>query len=110
MSLQHSFPIISMLVVFLSEFYSVIDNCDTGALDSFIEKYKACSIDAISQFASGLMMDYEAVKNCIIYKDISNGAVEARNSLTKMYHRRCRGRAGIELLQAYALVDQAIAG
>ena len=110
MTLQNSYPIISMLVLFLSEFYSVIDNCDTGALDSFILKYKDCDIDALSQFAKGLEMDFEAVKNCIIYKDVSNGAVEARNSLTKMYHRRCRGRAGLELLQAYALVDQALAG
>jgi len=99
-----------MLVLFLSEFYSVIDNDDIGALDSFIEKYNNSSIDALSQFACGLTMDYEAVKNCVIYKNISNGAVEARNSLTKMYHRRCRGRAGIELLQAYALVDQELAG
>ena len=106
--IQHKYPIISILVLFLSEFYSVIDNSDICALDSFIGKYKASSVDALSQFANGLEMDYEAVKNCIIYKDISNGAVEARNSLTKMYHRRCRGRAGIELLQAYALVDQKI--
>jgi transposase len=97
-------------VLFLTEFYFFIDSCDIIALDSFIEKYKASSVDALSQFASGLEKDYEAVKNSLVYVSISNGPVEARNSLTKMYHRRSRGRAGIELLQAYSVVDQDRAG
>lgn len=108
--LQARYTIISTLVLFLTEFYFFIDNGDICALDSFIEKYKASSVDALSQFANGLANDYEAVKNCLVYVDISNGSVEARNSLTKMYHRRSRGRAGIELLQAYSVVDQIRAG
>ena len=87
-----------------------MDNRDVEALNSFIEKYKASSVDALLQFATGLEMDYEAVRNCLIYNDISNGIVEARNSLTKTYHRRSRGRAGLELLQSYILLDQQIAG
>jgi transposase len=98
-----------MLVLFLTEFYSIFDNSDISALDSFIEKYKTSSVDALVQFANGLEKDYDAVRNSLIYTDVSNGAAEARNSLTKMYHRRCRGRGGVELLQAYALVDQKIA-
>jgi len=104
--LQVQYSIISTSVLFLSEFYSFLDNRDVGALDSFIEKYKASSVDAFSQFANGLEKDYEAVKNSLIYNEVSNGPVEARNGLTKMYHRRSRGRAGIELLQAYSVVDQ----
>jgi len=95
-----------MLVSYLTEFYSFIDDSDISILDSFIEKYKASSVNALSQFANGLEKDYEAVKNSLVYKNISNGPTEARNSLTKMYHRRSRGRAGIELLQAYSVVDQ----
>ena len=96
-------------MLFLTEFYFIIDNCDISALNLFIEKYKASSVDALSQFASGLEMDYEAVKNSLVYNDISNGPVESRNSLTKMYHRKSRGRAGLELLQAYILINQQIA-
>ena len=108
-TIQSQYMIISALVLFLTEFYFIIDNNNIDALNSFIEKYKTSSIDALSQFANGLEMDYEAVKNSLIYKDISNGPTEARNSLTKSYHRRSRGRAGLELLQAYILIDQKIA-
>ena len=108
--LQAQYSIISTSALFLSEFYSIMDNRDVSGLDSFIEKYKASSVDALSQFANGLEKDYEAVKNSLIYSEVSNGPVEARNGLTKMYHRRSRGRAGVELLQAYSVVDQKIAG
>lgn len=103
--MQSRYEIIAMSVSFLSEFYHFIDNSDVSALDTFIEKYRASSVDAFSQFANGLQKDYEAVKNSLIYGDISNGPTEACNSLTKMYHRRSRGRAGIELLQAYSVID-----
>jgi transposase len=48
-----------------------------------------------------LLKDYEAVKNSLIYKDISNGPLEGTNSQIKMKHRRGGGRAGMELINAY---------
>jgi len=104
--LQFRYSIIPALVKFLAEFYFIIDNCDISALNLFIERYKTSDVDALSQFATGLEMDYEAVRNSLTYCDVSNGPTEALNASTKMYHRRSRGRAGLELLQAYILYDQ----
>jgi len=103
---QNMYPIIATLAQFLIAFYYIIDNSDIAALDSFIDKYSNCDIDSLSQFAKGLAKDYDAVKNCLIYPNVSNGATEARNGITKMRHRDCRGRAKLELLQAYILLRQ----
>ena len=103
---QNIYPVIAVLTQFLIAFYSIIDNSDIAALDLFIAKYSSCEIDALSQFAKGLTKDYDAVKNSLIYKNVSNGATEARNGITKMQHRDCRGRARLELLQAYILLRQ----
>ena len=82
--------------------YSVVE------LDSFITKYKSIEIAPLAQYASGLLNDYEAVKNSLIYKDISNGPIEGINSRIKMKHRRGGGRAGIELINAYNVQKRAI--
>ena len=80
---------------------------DVAALDIFIEKYKDSDIDAISQFINGLMKDYDAVKNCLLYPHISNGPIEGINSRTKFVHRRGSGRASVELLCAYRVLATA---
>ena len=54
-------------------FYEVMLSVDVNKLDAFICKYKNDSIEAISVFASGLKKDYDAVKNSLIYQQISNG-------------------------------------
>lgn len=95
------YPVIMILVIFLSDCYMVFDDYSTVELDSFITKYKGCEIASLSQYANGLLNDYEAVKNSLIYKDISNGPSEGMNSRIKMKHRRGGGRAGIELINAY---------
>ena len=95
------YPVIMILVVFLSDCYKVFDDYSTVELDSFITKYKGCEIAPLAQYANGLLVDYEAVKNSLIYKDISNGPSEGMNSRIKMKHRRGGGRAGIELINAY---------
>ncbi|MBS3948854.1 MAG: transposase, partial [Dethiobacter sp.] len=45
-----------------------------------------------------------AVKNSLIYGDISNGPLEGVNSRIKAIHRRSSGRAGIFLLNAYMVL------
>jgi transposase len=95
------YPVITDLVSFLSDCYKIFDEGSTIELDSFIFKYKDCGIAPLSQYAKGLLNDYEAVKNSLIYKDISNGPLEGVNSRIKMKHRRAGGRAGIELINAY---------
>ena len=73
-------------------------------LDQFIGEYQSDSIEAISVFASGLKKDYEAVKNCLLYPQISNGPMEGTNNKIKMMRRRGYGRAGIELINALGVL------
>jgi hypothetical protein len=102
--LEVLYPIIRILIVFLVDCYAVFDSRDVEALDAFIAKYKVCDIDALSQFANGLLKDYDAVKNSLIYNEISNGPTEGCNTRLKMTHRRCGGRADLELLNAFAVL------
>lgn len=96
-----------MLVRFLSDCYHVFDAADPAALDAFIQQYQDCAIVPLAQYATGLWKDYEAVKNSLIHKDISNGPLEGVNSRIKMKHRRGGGRAGLELLNAYNVLTVA---
>ena len=94
------YPVITTLVNFLSDCYNVFD-ADDAELDAFIHTYKDCEIDPLAQYAKGLLDDYDAVKNSLIYKNISNGPIEGVNGRIKMKHRRGGGRAGIELINAF---------
>jgi transposase-like protein len=105
------YPVIGMLVQFLSDCYHVFDAADPAALEAFIQQYQACEIGPLAQYATGLEKDFEAVKNSLIYREISNGPLEGTNSRIKMKHRRGGGRAGIELLNAYnVLTAEDLAG
>ena len=102
-----------MLVQFLSDCcYHVFHAADPAALEVFIQQYQACcEIEPMAQYATGLEKDFEAVKNSLIYPEISNGPLEGTNSRIKMKHRRGGGRAGIELLIAYnVLTAENLAG
>ena len=61
-------------------------------------------IPKYSQFANGILDDYNAVQNSLLYPDISNGPIEGINSRIKMKHRRSVGREGLELLNAYMVI------
>ena len=98
------FPITSALIAFLVDCYAVFDSCKIEALDAFINKYSNCDIDALSQYVNGLTKDYDAVKNCLIHREISNGPSEGCNNRIKMIHRRSGGRADLELLNAFAVL------
>lgn len=101
------YPVIHILVAFLTDFYSWLDMNDEAGLENFIGKYRDSEIDAISQFVNGLIKDYDAVRNCLLYPHISNGPIEGINSRTKMVHRRGGGRASVELLCAFRVLASA---
>ena len=90
--------------MFLIDFHAFLDKNDVSLLDAFIDKYSGSELIHVAQFASGLVKDYDAVKNCLLYPHISNGPIEGINSRTKYIHRRGGGRAGIELLNAYRVL------
>ncbi len=93
-----------LLIAFLTDVYHVFDSCDIAALNNLIQKYRESDIDALSQYVKGLAADYEAVKNSLVYPDISNGPSEGLNSRIKFIHRRSGGRASVFLLNAYMLL------
>lgn len=73
---------------------------DVDKLNRFISHYQCDSNEEIALFASGLRKDFEAVKNCLLYPNISNGPMEGTNNKIKMVRKRGFGRAGLELLNA----------
>ena len=79
-------------------------SAEVNKLDAFICNYQNDSIEAISVFASGLKKDYEAIKNSLLYPEISNGPMEGTNNKIKMLRRRGYGRAGLELINALAVL------
>src|SRR5665648_595810 len=85
------YPVITILVIFLSDCYKVFDDYSTVELDSFITKYKGCEIAPLAQYANGLLSDYEAVKNSLIYKDISNGPSVIAGRLLSLVKRSDHG-------------------
>ncbi len=95
------YPVIGMLVQFLSDCYHVFDAADPAALTALVQQYQACEIGPLAQYATGLSKDYEAVKNSLVYPEISQGPLEGINSRIKMKHRRGGGRAGLERFNAY---------
>lgn len=103
--LGERYPITDFLREFLVDCYYVFDSSEVTQLDKFIIKYKGCGISSLEQYVKGLEADYEAVKNCLIYRCISNGPTEGCNSRIKMFHRRSTGRAGLDLLNAYIILS-----
>src|SRR5665648_195168 len=91
------YPVITILVIFLSDCYKVFDDYSTVELDSFITKYKGCEIAPLAQYANGLLSDYEAVKNSLIYKDISNGPSVIAGRLLSPLKRKV-GRSRYKLI------------
>jgi transposase len=102
--LKNKHKIISHLMIFLFAFYEIFILSDIHKLDAFIKTYKNDSNAVIVTFASGLLKDYDAIKNCLIYTEISNGPMEGTNNKIKMIRRRGYGRAGLELLNALVVL------
>jgi transposase len=99
------YPVVTYLTEFLADCYRVFDNAEVEGLDRFLNKYKESEYEPVKKYANSLTSDYSAVKNSLIYNDISNGPLEAHNNRIKFKHRRCGGRAGLDLLNAYFVLS-----
>ena len=66
-----AYPLIAVLVKFLSECYAVVDAADPAALTAFIQRYQDSEIGPLATYVAGLQQDYEAVANSLRYPDIS---------------------------------------
>ena len=71
---------------------------EVAKLDRFIAAYLHDPREPLAAFAAGLQKDYAAVKNCLLYPDISNGPVEASNQPENQNGEGTYGRVGLELL------------
>ena len=74
-------------------------------LTAFIEKYKTCGLISFERYAKGLGEDITAVENAILKRNISNGPIEGINNKIKLLRRTRYGRAGIELINALAVLS-----
>jgi transposase len=99
--IKTEFPVVPYLTEFLQDCYRVFDTGEVEGLDLFLNKYKDSEYEPVKKYANSLIADYSAIKNSLIYKNISNGPLEAHNNRIKFKHRRCGGRAGLDLLNAY---------
>jgi transposase len=61
--------------------------------------------EPVARYANSLRADYAAVRNSLLYPNISNGPLEGHNSRIKFKHRRSGGRAGLDLLNAYFVLS-----
>ncbi|MCL2153998.1 MAG: transposase [Oscillospiraceae bacterium] len=99
-------PVCGHMVQFGLDYHNFMDNNDPAALLEFIEKYRNSSYWRLAQFANGLQMDIDAVRNTLLRPDISNGTVEGINNDIKRDKRVCCGKAKIDLLSAKMLLRQ----
>lgn len=74
-------------------------------MTAFINNYKACGVDSFERYARGLDKDFDAVRNAILNRGISNGPIEGINNKLKLIRRTRYGRAKIELINAVAVLS-----
>jgi transposase len=101
------YPIVAYLTAFLADCYHVFDSANPVEFERFTAKYKNSAYAPIATYAENLEKDGDAVRNSLIYQDISNGPTEGNNSRIKMIHRRSGGREGLDLLNAYSVLCSA---
>jgi len=104
LSIMH--PVIEHMVQFGVDYHNFMDSNDPVGLIEFIDKYKGNSYWRLARFAKGLEMDIDAVRNTLLYPDISNGPVEGINSIIKCVKRVGGGRAKVDLLSAKMVLRQ----
>jgi len=89
----------------LRDLHKFIDDASVPGLTAFINNYKACGVDSFERYAKGLGKDFNAVKNAILNRGISNGPIEGVNNKIKLLRRTRYGRAKIELINALAVLS-----
>jgi len=98
------YSVFSHMIQFGVDYHKFMDNNDTDGLIEFIHKYENDNYWRLARFANGLKMDIEAVKNTLLYPDISNGMTEGINSLIKIIKRVGGSKAKVDLLTAKIVI------
>jgi hypothetical protein len=96
------YPAVFDIIECVRDFRNIFIEKSTELLKQFTEKYSTNSIKSVKSFASGLLIDYDAVKNSVV-SNLSNGFVEGVNNKIKLIKRTMYGRAKIDLLRVKVL-------
>jgi len=96
------YPAVFDIIECVRDFRNIFIEKSAESLKQFIEKYSTSGIKSIKSFASGLLIDYDAVKNSVA-SNLSNGFVEGCNNKIKLIKRTMYGRAKIDLLRVKVL-------
>jgi len=96
------YPAVFDIIECVRDFRNIFIEKSTELLKQFTEKYSTNSIKSVKSFASGLLIDYDAVKNSVV-SNLSNGFVEGINNKIKLIKRTMYGRAKIDLLRVKVL-------
>ena len=92
------YPAVFEIIECVRDFRNIFIEKSAELLKQFAGRYSTSSIKSIKSFASGLLIDYDAVKNSVVC-DLSNGFVEGNNNKIKVIKRTMYGRAKIDLLR-----------
>ena len=101
-----TYPVWSHLVQFGLDYHAFMDTNDVAGLESFIAKYSNDSHPRLAQFAHGLKLDIDAIRNTLLYPEISSGPVEGLNNLVKLIKRMGGNRANLDMLLAKVILQQ----
>jgi len=88
----NKYPSVLDIIECVRDFRNIYIEKSTVLLEQFISIYSASDIKPLKSFASGLLMDYDAVVNSVT-SELSNGFVEGVNNKIKAIKRTMYGRA-----------------
>ncbi len=90
---------ISEILNIVTEFRIMMYSKSKDKLDKWLIETKKKNITEINKFINGVYNDYEAVLNCVLYLEQSNGIAEGKITKIKSIKRTMYGRCGFSYLR-----------
>ena len=84
------------------EFVTLLSKRQEEALDSWLERAKACHVAELTSFVNGIRRDYAAVR-AACSSQWRNGSTEGQVNRLKFLKRQMFGRAQLDLLRVKVL-------
>lgn len=101
------YPIYGKMLIALSDFRKILSEKKEEKLITWIEDATALDISEINSYISGLVADYDSIKNAIKY-DYNNGLAEGTVNKIKSIKRIMYGRNKFTLLRRKVLALEAL--
>lgn len=90
---------VQLILDIVTKFRIMMYSQDERKLLEWIEETKSKNVREINKFINGIMNDYEAVKNCVLNLDQSNGIAEGKITKIKSIKRTMYGRCSFNFLR-----------